>query len=41
MQFRCRLGTPNGEVIEGVYVAESELRLRHELEERGLYILLL
>jgi type IV pilus assembly protein PilC len=39
MEFRCRLGTAGGEVIEGVYVAESEARLRSELEERGLYVL--
>lgn len=39
MEFRCRLGTSNGEVIEGVYVAESEARLRRNLEEKGLYIL--
>ncbi|HEU4520827.1 MAG TPA: type II secretion system F family protein, partial [Thermoanaerobaculia bacterium] len=39
MEFRCRLGTPGGEVIEGIYVAESEARLRRELEEKGLYIL--
>ena len=39
MEFRCRLGTPGGEILEGIYVAESEDRLRHELEEKGLYIL--
>ncbi|MSO82673.1 MAG: type II secretion system F family protein [Acidobacteria bacterium] len=39
MEFRCRLGTPGGEIIEGVYVADSESRLRGELEEKGLYIL--
>ncbi len=39
MEFRCRLGTPDGEVIEGIYVAENEARLRHELEEKGLYVL--
>jgi type IV pilus assembly protein PilC len=39
VEFRCRLGTPGGEVIEGVYAAESEARLRRELEDRGLYIL--
>lgn len=39
MEFRCRLGTPGGEIIEGVYVAESEARLRRELEEKGLYVL--
>ena len=36
MEFRCRLGTPGGEIIEGVYVAESEARLRREFEEKGL-----
>ena len=39
MEFRARLGTPGGEVIEGVYVADSEARLRRELEEKGLYVL--
>ena len=39
MEFRCRLGTTTGEIIEGVYVADSESRLRKELEEKGLYIL--
>jgi len=39
MEFRCRLASPNGEITEGVYVAEDEARLRHELEEKGLYVL--
>ena len=39
VEFRCRLASPNGEIVEGVYVAESESRLRHELEEKGLYVL--
>ncbi len=39
MEFRCRLGTPGGEIIEGVYVAESEARLRREFEEKGLLVL--
>ena len=39
MEFRCRLGTPGGEILEGVYVADSEDRLRRELEEKGLYVL--
>jgi type IV pilus assembly protein PilC len=39
MEFRCRLGTPGGEIIEGVYVADSESRLRTELEEKGLFVL--
>ncbi|MBI2187454.1 MAG: type II secretion system F family protein [Acidobacteria bacterium] len=39
MEFRCRLGTPSGDVVEGIYVADSESRLRRELEEKGLYVL--
>ncbi len=39
MEFRCRLASPNGEIVEGVYVAENEAKLRHELEEKGLYVL--
>jgi type IV pilus assembly protein PilC len=39
MEFRCRLGTPGGDVIEGVYVADNEARLRREFEEKGLYVL--
>jgi type IV pilus assembly protein PilC len=39
VEFRCRLASPNGEIVEGVYDAESEARLRHDLEEKGLYVL--
>jgi type IV pilus assembly protein PilC len=39
MEFRCRLASPTGEITEGVYVADTEAHLRHELEERGLYVL--
>jgi type IV pilus assembly protein PilC len=39
VEFRCRLASPNGEITEGVYVAENEARLRHELEEKGLFVL--
>ncbi len=39
MEFRCRLGTPDGDVIESVYVADSEAHLRHELEHKGMCIL--
>jgi type IV pilus assembly protein PilC len=39
VEFRCRLASPNGEIVESVYVAENEARLRHELEEKGLYVL--
>ena len=41
MEFRCRLGTETGEVIEEVYVSENESTLRQELEAKGLYILAL
>jgi type IV pilus assembly protein PilC len=39
VEFRCRLASPNGEIVEGVYVANSEAHLRHELEEKGLFVL--
>ncbi len=39
MEFRCRLGTSAGEIVEGTYVADSEARLRRELEEKGMYVL--
>jgi type IV pilus assembly protein PilC len=39
VEFRCRLASASGEIVEGVYVAESEARLRHELEEKGLFVL--
>jgi type IV pilus assembly protein PilC len=39
MEFRCRLGTAAGEVVEGTYIADSEARLRRELEEKGMFIL--
>jgi type IV pilus assembly protein PilC len=39
VEFRCRLASATGEIVEGVYVADSELRLRHEFEEKGLFVL--
>ena len=39
MEFRCRLGTETGEVLEEVHVAESASKLRQELEGKGFYIL--
>jgi type IV pilus assembly protein PilC len=39
VEFRCRLAAASGEIVEGVYIADSEARLRHELEEKGLYVL--
>ena len=39
MEFRCRLGTAGGEIMEGIYIADNETRLRRELEEKGLFVL--
>jgi len=39
MEFRCRLVTASGEIVEGTYAAENEARLRHELENQGLHVL--
>ena len=39
MEYRCRVATASGQVIETTYVAESEARLKLELEEKGLYLL--
>ena len=36
MEFRCRLASPTGEIVEGLYTSENETRLRHELEEKGI-----
>ncbi len=39
MEFRCRLVTATGEIVEGNYVAENEARLRHDFEHQGLHVL--
>jgi type IV pilus assembly protein PilC len=39
MEFTCRLGTPSGEIVKGIYIAQSEAHLRRELEEKGLHVL--
>lgn len=39
MEFRCRLASASGQIVEGVYVADSEARLRRDLEEKGLHVL--
>ena len=39
MEFRCRLGTDSGEILERVRVADSEVSLRRELEQEGLFLL--
>jgi type IV pilus assembly protein PilC len=41
MEFRCRLGTPAGEILEGIDVADDEAHLRHDLEQKGLCVLAL
>lgn len=41
MEFRCRLSTPGGEISEGIFVADSEARLRQEFEQKGLCVLAL
>jgi type IV pilus assembly protein PilC len=39
VEFRCRVATAAGQVSEATFVAESEARLRMELEDKGLYLL--
>ncbi|MFN8057539.1 MAG: type II secretion system F family protein [Vicinamibacterales bacterium] len=39
MEFRCRLGTPSGDIVEGLYVADDEAKLKREFEERGMLVL--
>ena len=39
MEFRCRLVTATGDVVEGNYASESEARLRHDFESQGLHVL--
>jgi type IV pilus assembly protein PilC len=39
VEFRCRLASATGQISEGVFSADTEARLRHELEEKGLYVL--
>ena len=38
MQFVCRVGTPDGRVVEEVVVASDESALRAELTKRGLHL---
>jgi type IV pilus assembly protein PilC len=39
MEYRCRLGTATGEVLEEVHVSDSEAHLRRELEQKGFCVL--
>lgn len=38
MQFVCRVGTPEGHVLEQTHTAPDESALRHDLEKRGLHV---
>jgi type IV pilus assembly protein PilC len=40
-EFACRLGTPAGEIIEEVVVAEDEGAVRRECERRDLFVIAL
>lgn len=39
MEFRCRVATETGHVMQATYAAESEATLRHDLEQKGLFLL--
>lgn len=39
MEFHCRVATASGQISEGTYTADSEERLRRDLEEKGLFLL--
>lgn len=39
MEFQCRVATAGGQIAEATYVADSEARLRADLEEKGLFLL--
>jgi len=39
VEFHCRLASSSGEILDGVYVADSEDRLRHDFEEKGFFVL--
>jgi type IV pilus assembly protein PilC len=39
VEFRCRVASATGQVLEATYAAESEDRLRQDLEEKGLHLI--
>jgi type IV pilus assembly protein PilC len=39
VEFHCRVATASGQISEGTYVADSEERLRRDLEDKGLFLL--
>ena len=38
MEYVCKVGTPNGEVLEQTFTAPDEAALRAELEQKGFYL---
>lgn len=38
-EFACRLGTPNGDILEQTMVAEDEAALRRECERKDLFVI--
>ncbi len=38
MQFVCRVGTPEGQVLEQVFEASDEIALRGDIEKRGYHL---
>lgn len=39
MEFRCRVGTESGEILDRIFIADNEVNLRRDLEKEGLYLL--
>jgi type IV pilus assembly protein PilC len=39
VEFRCRVASATGQVLEATYVADTEERLRQDLEEKGLHLI--
>ncbi len=37
-EFLCKIGAPGGEILQKVYVAETEDALRAQMEEQGYYV---
>jgi type IV pilus assembly protein PilC len=37
-EFVCKYGTAGGEILERVYVADSEKNLRNQMEQQGFYV---
>lgn len=37
-EFVCKIGTGSGEILQKVYIAESEKALREQMEQQGYYV---